>query len=153
MIIDLSVPRSVEASIGTLSNVILYNIDELNQRISITLQSRKAAIPLVQRIISDSLAEFNEWTEEMVFSPAIRKFKLLLEEIRKQEMARNFKNLNESEKDKVEIITKGMIQKLIKLPVLQLKIACKRGEAANMSKVLSELFNLEYERNNVFKEE
>ncbi|CAN5299128.1 hypothetical protein BH23BAC1_BH23BAC1_43920 [soil metagenome] len=36
-----------------------------------------------------------------------------------------------------------MIQKLIKLPVLQLKAACKKGEATNLAGVLNELFNLE----------
>jgi glutamyl-tRNA reductase len=151
VLIDLSVPTSIEASINMVSNVALYNIDDLKQHNSESLQTRKAAIPHVRRIIIDSLEEFNEWTEEMIFSPAIQKFKRLLEEIKKQEMARNLKYLNDSEKEKVENITKGMIQKLINLPVLQLKAACKKGEAANLAGVLNELFNLEPEKNDVFQ--
>jgi glutamyl-tRNA reductase len=151
VLIDLSVPTSIEASINMVSNVVLYNIDELNQHISKSLKTRTNAIPLVQRIISGSLEEFNEWTEEMIFSPAIQKFKRLLEEIKKQEMAKNLKYLNDSERDKVENITNGMIQKLIKLPVLQLKAACKKGEAANLAGILNELFNLEREKIEVFQ--
>jgi glutamyl-tRNA reductase len=36
-----------------------------------------------------------------------------------------------------------MMQKIIKLPVLQLKAACKRDEAETLIDVLNDLFNLE----------
>ena len=45
----------------------------------------------------------------------------------------------------VEKVTKNMVQKIIKLPVLHLKEACKRGEADEMVDVLNEIFNLEGE--------
>jgi glutamyl-tRNA reductase len=38
-----------------------------------------------------------------------------------------------------------MMQKIIKLPVLHLKAACKRGEAETLIDVLNDLFNLEKE--------
>jgi len=40
-------------------------------------------------------------------------------------------------------ITSSMMQKIIKLPVIQLKAACKRGEAETLIDVLNDLFNLE----------
>ena len=40
-------------------------------------------------------------------------------------------------------VTKTMMQKIIKLPVLQLKAACQRGEADSLIEVLNDLFNLE----------
>lgn len=43
----------------------------------------------------------------------------------------------------MEYITGGIIQKLVKLPVLQLKAACKRGEAGYLTDVFIELFSLE----------
>ena len=36
-----------------------------------------------------------------------------------------------------------MIQKVIKLPVLELKAACQRGDSENLVEVLNDLFNLE----------
>jgi len=36
-----------------------------------------------------------------------------------------------------------MMQKILKLPVLQLKAACKRGEEETLIGVLNDLFNLE----------
>jgi glutamyl-tRNA reductase len=44
-----------------------------------------------------------------------------------------------------------MVQKIIKLPVLQLKAACKRGEAESLIDVLNDLFNLEAQPDKVKK--
>ena len=52
------------------------------------------------------------------------------------------KNLK-TQKEKLEEYKKGMMQKIIKLPVLQLKAACKRGQANTLIDVLNDLFNLE----------
>ena len=48
----------------------------------------------------------------------------------------------------VEKITKGIMNKIVKMPVLQLKAACKRGEAESLADVLNDLFNLEKEEIN-----
>ena len=51
--------------------------------------------------------------------------------------------LTAEEAEKMEKITASMMQKIIKLPVIQLKAACKRGEAETLIDVLNDLFNLE----------
>jgi glutamyl-tRNA reductase len=79
----------------------------------------------------------------MEISPTLQKLKNTLEQIRQEELARYAKKLNSSETQKVEQITKNMMQKILKLPALQLKAACKRGEAETLIDVLNNLFNLE----------
>ena len=58
-------------------------------------------------------------------------------------MARFVKELSAEEAEKMDKITASMMQKIIKLPVIQLKAACKRGEAETLIDVLNDLFNLE----------
>ncbi|MDH4462385.1 MAG: glutamyl-tRNA reductase [Flectobacillus sp.] len=141
--IDLSVPRSVEDNLEEFAGVLVYNIDTLRQRADEALQSRIDAIPHVREIIAEAIVGFEDWSKEMVVSPAINKLKNALEQIRKEEMARHLKNLSPSESEKLEKITMGIVQKIMKLPVLQLKAACKRGEAEQLVDVLTELFDLE----------
>jgi glutamyl-tRNA reductase len=43
----------------------------------------------------------------------------------------------------LEEMSKSMMQKILKYPVLHLKAACKRGEAETLTEILNELFNLE----------
>ncbi|MEQ8470630.1 MAG: glutamyl-tRNA reductase [Marinoscillum sp.] len=146
LLIDLALPRSIAEEVSDISGVILYNVDQLQEKASKALEERKAAIPQVSSIITDSIAEFNNWSNEMEVSPTIKKLKDALEEIRKQELARYIDKIGEKEAKILDKATKGMIQKVIKLPVLQLKAACKRGEAETLVGVLNDLFNLEEEK-------
>lgn len=141
--VDISVPRSVEVAVEEIPGVIVYHIDNIQSRATEALERRIKAIPKVKEIINDSIEDFNSWTKEMVVSPTINKLKNALEQIRQEELARFMKQLTEEENRKVDMITRNIMQKIIKLPVLQLKAACKRGEAETLIDVLNDLFNLE----------
>ncbi len=145
LLIDLSVPRSISEDVETVSGVLLYNVDQLQERASEALEKRKSAVALVSAIVTESIAEFDNWSQEMEVSPTIKKFKQALEDIRKQELARYTDKVDEAQAKLLDKATKNMIQKVIKLPVLQLKAACKRGEADSMVGLLNDLFNLEKE--------
>jgi glutamyl-tRNA reductase len=141
--IDLSVPRSIEPEVEEVPGVLLYAIDDIRTKSEEALQRRLASIPQVQALIDEALVGFADWSREMVVSPTIQKFKNALEQIRKDELSRHLKNLTAEEADKLDKITAGLIQKIIKFPVLNLKAACKRGDADQLADVLSELFDLE----------
>jgi len=79
----------------------------------------------------------------MLISPTIPKLKNTLEQIRKEELARFLKNAKAEEAEKLEEMSRSMMQKILKYPVLQLKAACKRGDAESLTEMLHELFNLE----------
>ena len=129
--------------INDLDNVYLYNIDDLKEKTSDALEKRKASIPAVQQIIAEAISEFEDWTRDSIISPTIQKLKQALEQLRKEELARYLKNANESEAAKMEELSKSLVQKFMKLPVLQLKAACRRGDPENLIEILHELFNLE----------
>nr|WP_299421912.1 glutamyl-tRNA reductase [uncultured Emticicia sp.] len=142
-LIDLSVPNSISTDIEDVTGVVSYDLDEIQCRANEAIQRRMEAIPQVLSIISDAIGEFNNWSQEMIVSPTIQKLKGALEQIRKEEMARFVKDLSAEEVEKMDKITSSMMQKIIKLPVIQLKAACKRGEAETLIDVLNDLFNLE----------
>ncbi|HEV7378845.1 MAG TPA: glutamyl-tRNA reductase [Dyadobacter sp.] len=144
--VDLSVPRSVSPEVEEIPGVMLYTIDSIRSRADEALNRRLESIPQVREIIDEAVVEFNDWSKEMIVSPTIQKLKGALEQIRKEELTRFTKNLNDAELEKVERITTSMMQKILKLPVLQLKAACKRGEAETLIDVLNDLFNLEKEQ-------
>jgi glutamyl-tRNA reductase len=143
--VDISVPRSIAPEVEQIPGVILYGIDTLQNRSQEAIEKRHRSIPHVESIIDTAVEELREWSKEMVVSPTIQKLKNALEQIRKEEVSRHLKSLNEDEAKRVEEITRNMMQKIIKLPVLQLKAACKRGEAETLIDVLNDLFNLEKE--------
>lgn len=141
--IDLSVPRSVDKSIEEIPGVIVYNIDDLQSKANKALKKRISAIPAVEKIIDEAIVDLNEWSKEMEVSPIIQKMKNSLEEIRQREISKYIKKLDNEQMKLVDDVTKSLIQKVMKLPVLQLKAACKRGEAETLVDVLNNLFDLE----------
>ncbi|MEM6524339.1 MAG: glutamyl-tRNA reductase [Bacteroidota bacterium] len=141
--IDLAVPRSVEKSVENIPGALIYNIDSINNKATKALEARKGAIPRVKQIIDEALVDFEDWSKEMIVSPTIKKLKNALESIRQEELERYVKEADSSEAQLADKITKSMMQKVMKLPVLQLKAACKRGEAETLIDILNDLFDLE----------
>jgi glutamyl-tRNA reductase len=143
LFVDLSVPRSVETSIEDVPGAILYNVDNIRSKASATLEKRLASVPQVESIIEQSIDEFYNWKKEMMVSPTINKLKNALEQIRLEEMERFLKNADQKEIAVIDKITKSMMQKILKVPVVQLRAACQRDEADKMIDIISDLFDLE----------
>lgn len=141
--IDLSMPRSVAPEVEEVPGTVLYNLDDIREKTDVALERRRASIPGVQAIIEQAKAEFEDWSKEMIVSPTIQKLKNTLEQIRKEELARFLKNAKPEEVEKLEEMSRSLMQKILKYPVLQLKAACKRGDAESLTEILNDLFNLE----------
>ncbi len=141
--VDLSVPRSVETGIEEINGVLLYNIDDIQSRADEALKRRMSSIPKVEALLAEAIADFDDWSKDISVNPTINKLKNALEQIRKEEIARYLKDASNDESDMLEKLTKSIMQKVIKLPVLQLKAACRRGDAETLIDVLNDLFNLE----------
>lgn len=147
--IDLSVPRSVAPIVDEIPGVVVYDIDDIRSRTEETLRRRKEAVPAVLQIVSQEMDGFLDWSRELTISPTIQKLKDALEDIRREELDRFLKNADPREVELVEKVTKSIMNKIMKLPVLQLKAACRRGEEETLIGVLSDLFNLEGQQKKV----
>ena len=143
LLVDLSVPRSIETSVEDVPGVVLYNVDNIRSKASETLEKRLASVPKVEEIIEETIGEFFDWKKEMIASPTINKLKQSLEQIRQEEMARFMKNADKKEYAVIDKITKSMMQKVLKVPVVQLRAACQRDQAEEMIQIISDLFDLE----------
>lgn len=143
LLVDLSVPRSIETTVEDVPGVVLFNVDNIRSKASATLEKRLAAVPKVEGIIDESIEEFYNWKKEMMVSPTINKLKQSLEQIRQEEMSRFLKNADGAEFAVIDKITKSMMQKILKVPVVQLRAACQRDQAEEMIEILSDLFDLD----------
>lgn len=142
LFVDLSVPRSIETSIEDVPGALLYNVDNIKSKASEALEKRLASVPQVVSIIEESIDEFYNWKKESMASPTINKLKNALELIRKEELERYLKNADPKEYAVIDKITKSMMQKILKVPVVQLRAACQRDQAEQMIDLISDLFDL-----------
>jgi glutamyl-tRNA reductase len=143
--IDLSVPRSVAADVEQVPGVLVYNVDAIQSKASAALEQRLAAVPQVQAIIAESLADFSDWSREMLVSPLIQRMKAGLEQLRQQELDRFQKKATPAEVKLLDEATRAFMQKVLKQHVLHLKAACRRDEAEQLLPLLTDIFDLEHQ--------
>ena len=60
-IIDLAVPRDVEAEVNKTDNVYLYNIDDLERVVNENIKLRKSQLDNCSKIISVAADRFMAW--------------------------------------------------------------------------------------------
>lgn len=145
--IDLSLPRSVDPALSGRPGIVLYDIDEIRTRTEETLNKRKSAIPQVLEIINHEMSHFLEWSREFIISPAINQFKVVLEDIFEEVLSRYLKDCSaEGEAERLKEFSQAVMHKIVKLPALSLRAACKRGEEGNLADGLLNLFDVEASR-------
>ncbi len=81
LIIDLSVPNNVEASVREMPGITLVNVDELAKLKDDTLKRREAETPKAKIIIAAQMADFMEWHQMRKNAPALNAIKIKLTEI------------------------------------------------------------------------
>jgi len=143
--IDLGLPRSISPEIESESGLILYNLDQIQSKVSAALDLRRSSIPQVENIVISAKEEFLDWTKEMQVSPIIHQMKNALEQIRIEEMGRFLKKVEGAgvQAEWADELTKNLMQRIIKNHVVQLKASCRRGDSEQLVGVLSQIFNIE----------
>jgi glutamyl-tRNA reductase len=140
---DLSIPRSVSPDMDKAVNLVVYSLDEIQKRKDQGLKAREESIPAVKNIITELIFGLDTWSRELAVSPTIQKLKSSLDQIRKEEIDRYSKNLSLKEMELLEKMSNSMVQKILKLPVVQLKEQCKKGDPQLLIDSLNKLFELE----------
>lgn len=145
VIIDLAVPRDVDEEVGRLPGVRLYNIDQLDQRLTRSLQRREQQIPHVQRVVEQELQAFLEWMRGLQVVPLIRELRQHAEALRRVELQRTLgrlPDLSEQERLTLDRMTRALVKKLLHAPTQQLKQSSGEGQGAELALLARRLFGL-----------
>jgi glutamyl-tRNA reductase len=141
-IIDIAVPRNVEPAVGQIREVFLYNIDDLTGLSKLNRKQREDEIQKASQIVADELDKFTAWWQEFKVRPLIRALTSKAEEIRRSQFDRTLKklpHLSEEEQYSLEMMTKSIVNKILKDPVQYLKI----NGSKNYAEMIKEIFRLE----------
>lgn len=86
LVIDLSIPNNVEASVDGFKGIRLVNVDELSKVADETLQNRRLEVPKAEQIIEEQIQEFKNWYMMRKHVPVIKAVKSTLETLQQQHM-------------------------------------------------------------------
>ncbi len=94
LIIDLAVPRDVEAEVGRLDDVFLYTVDDLGKVAREGLDVRASAVVQAEAIIETQVDDFMQWLDNRELVPTIRALRDDAERARRREVERAMRRLD-----------------------------------------------------------
>jgi glutamyl-tRNA reductase len=122
VLVDVAVPRDLDAAIGRVDGCTLFDIDALGEG----LVGREEDVRAAEAIVAEEAARFAEWRRARDAADAIRELRHRAEEIRSEELARagaRLAELSPRERETVETLTSQIVNKLLHAPTVRAKEA------------------------------
>lgn len=144
-IIDLAVPRDVEESVAEVSDVFLYNVDDLHAVVDANDVSRKAEIGKVEAIVAEEVAKFQLWFRTQDAVPVITALREKFERIRAAEMEKLTRKLDHLSPEDLQSINMAMgsvVNKICHEPMIQIKECAVGPHASARLDAVCEVFGL-----------
>jgi glutamyl-tRNA reductase len=141
--VDLAVPRDIEAEVAELDDVFLYTVDDLAEVVREGMGNRRQAVEEAEAIIAVRVDGFMRWMETREAVPTIRALRDHAERLRRHEMERALKALRNGEDPQVvlEAMSLALTNKLLHGPSHALNTA-KGSERENLEALLRDLYQL-----------
>lgn len=140
-VVDLAVPRDVEASVAKLEDVFLYTIDDLGSIVQQGMESRQAAIAEAEEIVARQVGQFRAWQEARAAAPAIVQLRRRADQYRDAELARAKTRLARGDDPAavLEALAKGLANKFLHHPTQALSRA-PEDERESLMRALERLY-------------
>lgn len=143
LLIDLAVPRDIEAEVAELNDAYLYTVDDISEVIEDSQKSREQAASEARSIIERGVEEYLRQMRSRNAVATLRAFRGKADGIREQELARAIKALEKGEPPQavLESMARALTNKLIHSPSVQVKKASAEGRD-DLVTLARELFEL-----------
>jgi glutamyl-tRNA reductase len=143
VMVDLAVPRDIEAEVSRLDDVFLYTLDDLGQIVESGQETRQAAIVEAEEIIAHRVDDFFHWLEARETVPTIRALRDAGERARRHELEHALKLLHRGDNPEqvLEALSKGLTNKLLHPPTQALNQA-DAADRCNVAQLISRIWHL-----------
>jgi glutamyl-tRNA reductase len=142
LLIDLSVPRNVEPSVGRIPGVSLFDIDSLAEIVSRNHCTRLAAVRACEAIILDEVRAFERWIEQARVAPVIDQIYRDVRELANVEVRRLFnrcQDLSPDQREEVAQLVDRLVGKLLHPCVAAIRQGSTEPATATLPKAFESL--------------
>ncbi len=145
--VDLAVPRDIEAEVGDLSDVYLYTVDDLGEVIRAGHDARRAKVDEAEAIIATRVNEFLHWMDSRRAVPTVRALRDHGERLRRHELEKALKHLahGEDPAQVIDALSRALTNKFLHDPTHALNLA-QGAERERLVQQIERLYNLHGEQ-------
>jgi glutamyl-tRNA reductase len=144
LIVDMGMPRDVEAGVGRLPGVTLLDLADLRAYVDGGADQR-LEVERARAIVADETARFLATSVQRQAAPTVSALRARAEELRRAELARyrsRLSGLDARQQEAVIALTHGILAKLLHEPTMQLKQAAGSPRGERLADAARELFAL-----------
>jgi glutamyl-tRNA reductase len=141
--VDLAVPRDIEAEIEQLEDVYLYTVDDLQHTIEQNMQSRRQAAEQAEEIIDTQVDYFLAWLRAQNAQKLIKNYRSQAEIVRDDALQKALLSLNNGVPADIALqrLAHTLTNKLIHTPSTQIRVAAE-NERHDVLAAALEIFQL-----------
>ncbi len=143
--IDIAVPRNVEASVNTLPNVYVYDVDDLRQVVDANLRERAREAQRAEALVEREVAKFLARLSDVEVIPTIVSLRERLEGIRAGEVRKALARLPDATpetREAIEALSAAIVNKILHAPITKLRESSRAGAGRSWTELVHELFAL-----------
>jgi glutamyl-tRNA reductase len=144
LLIDIAVPRDVDAACGELEGVSLYDIDDLQAVVARNLSMRAEETPRALEIVEEEIHRFARWLGQLDALPTVSALRARGDDIVGQVLAENsgrWESASPRDLARAEAIARAVMSRLLHEPTIRLRsLGEDRGHAS--LELVRELFGL-----------
>ncbi len=141
--VDLAVPRDIEAEVEQLADVYLYTVDDLQYTIEQNMNSRRQAAEQAEEIIDTQVDHFLTWLRAQNAQSLIKDYRSQAEVVRDDALQKALASFNNGISAEVALqrLAHTLTNKLIHTPSTQLRVAAE-NERHDLLAAALEIFQL-----------
>ncbi len=146
VLMDIAIPRDIDPSCRDIDYVFYHDIDSLNIIVEQNIQKRKEEVPKVKNIIEEELNSFYSWYNSLEAAPTIKSLRDLFEAVRAEEVEKNKNRFSAEDREKLDLVTKRIINKLLHHPTVELKkLSEQQNDSGSTRKIsiIRDLFGID----------
>lgn len=144
-IIDIAVPRDVDPEMNKISNIFLYDIDDLQHVVDANRKQRLREAVRAEEIVTAEVAAFSRRLMGLDVAPIIVALREHWETVRRDEISRFQKQigpLSDVQQAAVENLTLSMLNKFLHGPIISLKESGQKQEAEMLIHEIKKMLGL-----------
>lgn len=128
--VDIAVPRDIEPEVGTLDDVYLYTIDDLETVIKDNLKSRQEAAQQAELIIETRVDDFIRWQQSLNAVATIRQYRESSERLSGEILtkAKHMLAKGKTPDEALQYLAHQLTRKLLHTPTTKLREAAEKGD-------------------------
>jgi glutamyl-tRNA reductase len=145
VIVDLSVPRNVDPSVGGLGGVELLDIGALRGLADRALAGRRGELEQAEAIVAEEVERYKTDARARGAAPMVAQLRGTLEDLRRRELERmrgKAKDLTDEQWQQVDEATRAVLAKLMHQPTVALKEASGTPRGERLVEAIRALFDL-----------